>query len=267
MILEFFTALVGLLAVIYAGIAKFIQNKLIDRSEIETIQAESKELNEKLKKAKERNDQKEMEKIMKKQMEFLPKMNKVMIGQFKPMIYILAVFFVFTWAIGHIDPHLQDDITVTLKDNGMDCDLYENDGIYSACVEPHNEGKWVAHVKSFKNGGETGSNATYFNYGQETDDTYVDGPKGKPLVVSTDKMFYSEGETVSLYAQADDVSTIEATLDNATAFRVDLPITIPILNVTRIYQPYWWFILISLISNLSFGFVIGRLKKKDGKKK
>lgn len=267
MILEFFTALVGLLAIAYAGIAKFIQNKLIDRSEIEGIQAESKELNEKLKKAKERNDQKEIERIMKKQMEFLPKMNKVMVGQFKPMIYILAVFFVFTWAIGHIDPHLEDDITVTLKDNGLGCDLAENDGIYSACVEPHNTGKWVAHVKSFKNGGETGSNSTYFLYGADSDDTYVDGPRGNPLVVSTDKMEYSEGETVSLYARASDVSNVEATLDNATAFRVDLPITIPVLNVTRIYQPYWWFILVSLISNLSLGFAIGKLKKKDGKKK
>lgn len=267
MFLEFFTALVGVLAIVYAGIAKFIQNKLVDRSEIEGIQAESKELNAKLKKAKERNDQKEIERIMKRQMEFLPKMNKVMMAQFKPMIYILAVFFAFTWMIGQIDPHLEDDITITLKDNGLDCDLTENDGIYSACVEPENTGKWVALVKSFKNGGETGSNSTYFSYGADTEDTYVEDPKGNPLAVSTDKKEYSDGETVSIYAEADDVSNVEATLDNATAFRVDLPITIPVLNVTRIYQPYWWFILVSLISNLSLGFVIGKMKKKDGKKK
>jgi hypothetical protein len=267
MVLELFTTLVGVLAVIYAGIAKFIQNKLIDRSEVEGIQAESKKLNEKLKKAKERGDQKEMEKIMKKQMEFLPKMNKVMMAQFKPMIYILAVFFVFTWVVGEIDPHLEDDITVTLKDDGLACDLAADDGIYSACVEPGNAGKWVALVKAYKNGGEKGSNSTYFSYGADTDDTYVDGPRGESVIVSTDKKSYSDGETVSLYAKADDVSNVEATLDSATAFRVDLPITIPVLNVTRIYQPYWWFILVSLISNLGLGFVIGRLKKKDGKKK
>jgi hypothetical protein len=43
---------------------------------------------------------------------------------------------------------------------------------------------------------------------------------------------------------------------------VDLPIAIPILNVQTIYQPYWWFILISLITNLSLSVALGKLRKK-----
>ncbi len=266
MVSEIFTLAVGLLAVIYAGIAKFIQNKLIDRSRMEAMQKESKQLNLDFKKAKEKGDQAEMDKVMKKQMEMLPKMNKAMMAQFKPMIIILAVFFAFTWVVGHIDPTLEDDIKISLLDDGLGCDQTAGDGIYSACIEPENEGKWVVHVRSYRNGAEVGYDSVYFSYDEDIDDTYLENPRGEPLAVSTGKRDYYSGETVELYAQANDVSTVEATLDNGTAFRVDLPFTIPIVNVQRIYQPYWWFILISLISNLSIGFVLGKMKKKGEKK-
>ncbi len=262
MVPEIFTLLVGLLAVVYAGVAKFIQNKLVDRSKVEEMQKESRQLSQDFKKAKERGNQAEMDKIMKKQMEMLPKMNKVMLSQFKPMIFILAIFFAFTWLVGQVNPTLEDDIKVSLLDNGLGCDKTAGDGIYSACIAPENEGKWVAHVRSYRNGAEVGYDSTYFSYDEDIDDTYLENPRGEPLAVSTDKRDYYAGETVELYAQADDVSAVEATLDNGTAFRVDLPFTIPIFNVQRIYQPYWWFILISLISNLSIGFVLGRMKKK-----
>jgi hypothetical protein len=259
---ELFTALVGVLAVVYAGTAKFIQNKLVDRSKIKGIQAESKKLNEDMKKAKERNDKATIDKIMKKQMEFLPKMNTMMFAQFKPMIFVLAIFFAFTWMVGQIDPTVSDDITIQLLDDGYDCDDVAEDGVYSGCLEPENSGKWIANVKAYRNGGEIGHNSTFFAYAQEIDDSYLENAVGEPLVVNTDKKNYVSGETVKIYASANDVSMVEAKFDNATAFRVDLPLTIPILNVSRIYQPYWWFILISLISNLSIGFVLGKLQKK-----
>jgi hypothetical protein len=262
MVLEIFTTLVGVLAVIYAGFAKFIQNKLVDKSKVEGMQKRSKELNAEFKKAKEKGNQKEMDAIMKKQMAFLPEMNKVMLGQFKPMIFILVLFFAFTWVVGQIDPNIQDDIKIVLLDDGNGCDVIAQDGIYSACVTPENSGKWVANVKSFKNGAETGSNFTYFVYDAISDDTYTEEPMGNAIVASTDKKSYSKGETVKLFAETTDASSVEATLDSATSFRVDLPITIPILNVQRIYQPYWWFILISLIANLSLSLILSKLKKK-----
>ncbi|MBU1681940.1 DUF106 domain-containing protein [Candidatus Micrarchaeota archaeon] len=259
---ELFTALVGVLAVVYAGTAKFIQNKLIDRSKIKGIQEESKKLNEDMKKAKERNDKAAIDKIMKKQMEFLPKMNTMMFAQFKPMIFVLAIFFAFTWMIGQIDPTVSDDITIQLLDDGYGCDDVAEDGVYSGCLEPENSGKWIANVKAYRNGGEVGHNSTFFAYAQEIDDSYLENAVGEPIVVNTDKKNYVSGETVKIYASANDVSMVEAKFDNATAFRVDLPLTIPILNVSRIYQPYWFFILISLISNLGIGFVLGKLQKK-----
>ena len=81
MVSEIFTALVGLLAVVYAGIAKFLQNKLVDRSQVEAVQAESKKLSKEFSEAKAKGNDKEMERIMKKQMEMLPKMNRRMSGK------------------------------------------------------------------------------------------------------------------------------------------------------------------------------------------
>ncbi len=259
---ELFTALVGVLAIVYAGTAKFIQNKLIDRSKIKAIQEESKRLNEDMKKAKERNDKAAIDKIMKKQMEFLPKMNTMMFAQFKPMIFVLAIFFAFTWMIGQIDPTVSDDIKIQLLDDGHGCDDVAEDGVYSGCLEPENSGKWIANVRAYRNGAEVGHNSTFFAYAKEIDDSYLENPVGESIIVNTDKKNYDSGETVRIYASANDVSMVEARLDNATAFRVDLPLTIPILNVSRIYQPYWFFILISLISNLGIGFVLGKLQKK-----
>ncbi len=261
MVLETFTALVGLIAVVYAGIVKYIQNKMIDRSKIQDIQAQSKKLNEEFKRAKEKGNKKEMENVMKKQMEFLPQMNTVMMGQFKVMGVIMLIFFAFIWVVGEMDPSVQDDIKVTLADDGTGCDESAGDGTYSACIEPENSGKWVASMRSYRNGVEVGFNSTYFSYNAQIDDTYTENPQGEHLVASTDKVSYENGETVKLYAQAEDVSSVVASLDNATSFRVDLPLTIPVLNVQRIYQPYWWFILISLITNLTLSVVLGRLKK------
>ena len=122
-------------------------------------------------------------------------------------------------------------------------------------------------MKSYRNGAEAGKNSTYFMYSKIVDDTYTENGHGEMLLVSTDKKTYDEGETVKLFAEATEVSNVEAVLDNGTSFRVDLPITIPLLNVQRIYQPYWWFILISLVSNLSLSLIISKMRKKKEKGK
>lgn len=281
-----FTALVGFLALVYAGVVKFLQNKLIDRSKVEAVQAESKRLNEEFKKAQKSNDQKKMEKVMQQQMEHLPKLNGVMMQQFKPMIVILAIFMGFMWFVGQIDPFLQDDSMLSLVDDGTGCDSIAGDNIYSACLKPEGEvGKWTAYVRAYEGNSEVASNESYFLYGvDEWDDTYVETGKGQGMPVETDKGSYLQGETVVLTASVPDMKSgmniivpitppskasidrVEATISNGTYFRADLPIAIPILNIQSFYQPYWWFIFISLIANLSIGFVMGRMRKKNVKK-
>ncbi|MFN7990522.1 MAG: EMC3/TMCO1 family protein [Candidatus Micrarchaeia archaeon] len=267
MAFEIFTALVGVLAVVYAGAVKFIQNKLIDRKEMEEFQAESKRLSAEFDKAKKADNKKKMDEVMKKQMEFLPKMNSIMLKQFKPMIFILVVFFGVTWLIGHFDPTVQDDITLNMSDDGKGCDAAAGDGIFSACykIDSANYGKWVFSAKSLNGGSEAGHNSTFFLYNSNESDNYAEGPKGEPLMVSTDKAYYTPGETVRLFANST-AKAVEARLDNGTSFKVDLPFSIPIVNVQRIQQPYWWFIFISLIANLSISAVMGRIQKSGEKK-
>jgi hypothetical protein len=258
-----FTALVAFLAVLYAGITKFVQTKLVDRSEMEGIQKESRRLSEEFEKAKKANDRKKMDRIMKEQMEFFPKMNKAMVSQFKPMIVILAVFFAMTWAIGQVDPIVKDDIAVNLTDDGSGCDQKSGDGILSGCLTagPGNAGRWVVSAKAYRGGGQVGHNSTAFVYRSGSVEGYLEGPQGEPVILSTDKAEYSEGDQIRLYAKTS-AERVEAHLDSGTAFSVELPLTIPIINVKTIHQPYWWFIFISLISNLAMTLVLGQLKPK-----
>ncbi|MEW6748629.1 MAG: EMC3/TMCO1 family protein [Candidatus Micrarchaeota archaeon] len=280
-----FAALVGFLALAYAGAVKFLQGKLIDRKEVDAVQAESKRLNEEFKKAQKANDKKRMDKIMQEQIDHFPKLNGVMMKQFKPMIVILVVFMGFMWVINHIDPFVQDDMLVNLTDDGSGCDAVAGDGVYSACITPQeNEGKWTAHVRAYEGSLEVASNETYFLYGVESwKDTYVENGKGQPMEVFTDKAVYPAGDAVTLTAvppkmksgmsliipitapSEAKIDKVEATISNGTYFRADLPIAIPVLDIQSFYQPYWWFIFISLIANLSISFVMGKMKKSEKK--
>lgn len=265
MILEYFVAIVGALAVVYAGISKFLQNKLIDRTKVEKFQAKTNKLNEEMKKAKERGNQTEIDDIMKKQIGMMSESKDLMIDQFKPMIAIIAVFICFTSLVGFIDPTVKDDFSVSLYDNGLDCDKTADDKVFSGCVglNSTNYGKWTITAKSYRNGAEVGSNSTFFSYVTESDDSYIEAPHGESLILETDKNRYNEGDRVVLYANANSVNEVKATLDYGTHFRVDLPLSIPILNINRIYQPYWWFIMISLISNIVLSLVLNKQKKKE----
>jgi len=265
MIFESFAALVAFLAALYAAIASFIQKKMVDRTEMEKIQAESKKLSEEYEKAKKAGDKNKIEEITKRQMEFLPRMNKVMFSQFKPMIVVLGLFVAFTWVVGYFDPSVKDDIALNMSDNGMGCDANAGDGVFSACYALNGTqyGKWTVIAKVLGDGNtKLGSNATYFIYGAETGlDTAVEGPQGEPVFVGTDKQQYSAGETVRITASGAKAKSAEAVLDNGTAFRVDLPLTIPLLNVKTIWQPYWWFIFISILANLGISVALGAMKK------
>ncbi len=272
MAFEEFAALVALLAIVYALVVKYVQGKLIDRKEMEEIQAESKRLSSEFDKAKKANNKKRMDELMEEQMKFLPRMNSMMFKQFRPMIVILVIFFLVTGLVNYIDPTVKDDITIRMADDGKGCDLVAGDGNYSACyvLDNTNYGKWTVLVRALdQNGNEIGRNSSLFLYDSNVSDNYAEGPKGEPIRVDTDKAYYSPGDTVRVISTAPaNAATMEATLDNGTAFHVDLPFTIPIINVQRIQQPYWWFIFVSLITNLAATFAVGQYEKmKKAKEK
>ncbi len=262
--LELYVLLVGIAALFYAAITRIIQEKLVDKKEMEAVQKESKELNAAYKEASKRNDKAEMDRIMKKQMELLPRMNKIMFKQFKPMAVTLLLFFGFIFLVNTFDPTTPDDITLTLTDNGEDCDDTRGDNIYSGCyvLEDGNEGKWVYTAVALNGESELGRNQTYFFYGYEDSDRYVENGNGEAVVPSTDKILYHKGDTVKLYAIAPPKTTqVRAVLNKGTWFYVDLPFTLPIFNVQRIYQPYWWFILLSVVFGFIVSFALKRIKK------
>lgn len=262
--LELYVIFVALAAVLYAGITRYAQTKLVNRKEMEAVQKESKELNAEYKEASKRNDKTTMERIMKKQMEMLPKMNKVMFSQFKPMVLIIVLFLAFTTTINFFNPMPQDDISIVMNDNGENCDAVAGDKRFSACYDITGDsyGKWTYSAKTYANGQETGLNHTYFFYGTEDTDTYVENGWGVEISLSTDKQLYKPGDTVHLYADVpENTGGVEAVLDHGTWFHVDLPFTLPIFNVKRIYQPYWWFILISLVLGLIISFILKKVVK------
>lgn len=282
MVIEIFTALVGFLALVYAGIAKFVQGKLVDKSEMEAMQAESRRLNLEFQKAQKANDRKRMDRLMQEQMEFLPKMNGVMFKQFRPMIVILVIFAAFMWVVNDIDPYTKDDIRLNLTDDGLGCDMFAGDGIFTGCftLADENFGKWTVHGKAMEAGADVADNETFFHYAPTADtDTYKEDGKGEGMQLFTDKPEYSKGDTVTVTAipasmtrgsefiiqlaapRELHVDRVEATVSNGTYFRADLPLAIPLTGIKSIYQPYWWFIFISLIANLGIGFVMGQAKK------
>jgi hypothetical protein len=296
MVFETFSALVGVLALAYAGMARFVQNKLIDRKEMEAIQKESKALSQEYDKAQKSKDKKRMEEALQKQMEFLPRMNKAMMGQFKPMLVILAVFAVFTAILGQLDPSVKDDIRLNLTDDGRGCDKAAADGIFSGCYKLDaantNYGKWTIVATAFEGSTQIGKNETYFLYNPSPAnvDTYVERGTGEDVAVSTDKDKYTGGDTVTIYAspanitkgssflfiptappRKTQVDRVEAVLSNGTYFHVDLPFAIPLVMVNnKVYQPYTWFIMISLIANLTLSAAMGQYDKmqrakEDGK--
>ena len=253
-----YVLLVAFLAIIYSTIARVLQYKFTDRAAMKAFQAESKELSRKHKEASERKDQAQMDKIMKEQMALMPKMNKVMMGQFKTMFVVLIFFVGFISLVNFMDPTVQDDVTIDLRDDGTGCDEAAEDGTFSACFTPERSGTWVAHALWYNSDTVAGQNATAVAYDTATLDNVYLKAEGNPFPVYTDKTYYNAGEAMHIFAEAPGAHRLQARLDSTTRFFVDLPVTIPILNVQRIHEPYWWFILLTLITGLliSIGFNI-----------
>lgn len=278
---ELFIGLVAVLAVAYAFLAKYIQNKFIDKKQMEETQAEMRRLSQEYEKAKKTGDSKKSQEALDKQLEFMPKMNKIMFAQFKPMIYILVVFVILSWAIGFLDDTIKDDLTLNLKDDGIGCDKIAGDGIYSTCHQPTNDnfGKWTATAIVYEAGHEIARNQSYFHYGSDDNDSYVEMEKGENVLVTTGKLMYSKGENAEIYVIPANITKpgflssprqivverVEVVLSNGTYFRVDLPFTIPILEWKAFYQPIVWFIFVSFILNIVISLVMGK-KKPEVKK-
>lgn len=246
---------------------------------MEEVQRESKRLNQEHKDAMSAGKKEKAEELMKEQMALIGRMNKVMFAQFKPMVVIIILFIIFTNILGYFDPTVTDDITVEMNDEGAGCDIAAGDSIYSGCymLTEGNPGKWTVTVKALNGDSEMASNGTIFYLGKKTNDIFVEAAKGE-ISVNLEKEVYNEGDEVVITSvhtanaggfldffgsgEYKPPHQVIAVLDSGTHFEVELPFTIPILDVKTIYQPYWWFIFVSIIFSLAFSLIIGRFIKK-----
>jgi len=264
----FFAVLVTIAAIIYAFIARDLQYRFGNRKEMDAFQAKSKVLTEEMNEAGKRKDTKKIEELMGRQAELMKEMTGLMMGSFKVMILVLAVFFFFTWSINQLDPTAKDDIVLKLQDNGTGCDLAKGDGIFTVCYTPNNEkGSWGVYVKALKtDGGTLGENGSYFYYALNDSSPYVKGPKGEAVGIAIEPKLVPEGGQAKIAVTAAGANEVEVMLDNGTRFYMDLPFTIPIIEVKRINEAYWWFIFLALISGLVISFLLGQIKKMKEKK-
>jgi uncharacterized membrane protein (DUF106 family) len=264
---ENYEILLAVLAVIYSGVARFIQIKLMNKAEMDAVQAESKRLNDEYKAADKAHDKAKMDRLMKEQMDLFPRMNKVLLSQFKPMIVILVIFFFVNWAITTYDPSKLDDVTLMAHINGSGNGTYIAYYTFNSTkLNGTNYGKWVASATAFDGTADIADNSTYFLYNVDnTTDTFLLAPKGQPMAVSTDKQVYYPGDTLEVMVTPPPSATaVNVTLNMGTSFYVDLPFTIPLVNVQRLHEPYWWFIFVTLIAGIIISIAYSMLTQKKG---
>ena len=52
-----------------------------------------------------------------------------------------------------------------------------------------------------------------------------------------------------------------------TSFYVDLPITIPVINLRRVHYADKWFILAAMLANIAISLVMNKKRAEEAKKK
>ncbi len=258
---DFYVIIVTLAAITYSAIARVVQEKLTNKKVMEEVQLESKRLGDQYKEASKRSDKTKMDEITKKQMELFPKMTGMMFGQLKVLAVVLLVFFTFSWAVGNFDPTVKDDINLDLKDDGQDCDEAK-DGVFTGCynLDDGAEGEWTLNIQSFQSQQKSAERFLHFWYNKNSGSLQKSSGN---LDANLQKELYSKGEVLKIIAKPEKADAVKAILDRGTSFYVDLPFTIPIVEVKRISGSYWWFIFVSVISSLVFSFIISRIRKRQ----
>lgn len=265
---ENFVLIVTIIALLYSIAVRKLQYSFGNQSEMDAFQKESKAVNDEFQKASKEKNEVRMQALMEKQKEMFPKMGKLMMGQFKVMGIVLIMFLGIMWVLGEIDPFKKDDISITLVDDGSGCDSVAEDLIYSGCYKLSSTyyGSWVVMAQAYNNNNPFAQNSTHFIYKEESPGPLYKEVKGEPLGVSTDKERYLPDETVKITATlGTKAEKVEAILNNGTWFYVDLPFAIPLLNIQRIHQAYWWFITVTILSGLLITPIYKKLQKQGDK--
>ncbi|MDD5336960.1 MAG: EMC3/TMCO1 family protein [Candidatus ainarchaeum sp.] len=242
---------VMLMSLIYLGIMRYLQNRFMPKNIMAEVQEKSKQLSEINRQN--LSEARKADEINKINAELLPKMNQMMMGQFKMMYVILIIFSAFTWFVGYLDPTSLDDVTFNLTNQGN----YTFTGSYS--IQQSGSPLWYATFNAYQNSTVLASNQSAFFVGEQTEQPLWIKTSGLPMGVGTDRQLYSIGENVTLTAHAPENSTsVSATLNMGTRFYVDLPVTIPLLNIRRIYDSQGWFVFLTFVLGLVLNLILSK---------
>jgi len=276
---------IALLATVYVALTTTIQSNIGGKNRLKTLQEEMKNVQLQLMEASKSKDPKESDVIMKKYWDLTGELMK---AQFQMLGVLLVILFVFMAIFPHFEPGMEDDMRGVLFDDGLaaHCDSLAGDGVYSGCFAipaSANTGAWVADVYLYSARNESlarNGTALYVEKGVPEDiwiqpvsqSGFLDGLLGKTayhINATTDRQNVTRGQTVALHAAVSPSppkeARLEAALDMGTFYYVDLPFTIPLINIRRIIGSYGVFLFAAFV--ISILYSIGKAAYSAATKK
>ena len=270
--LETYWIFIALLATVYVALTTTIQTNIGGKNRLKTLQEEMKAVQLQLMEASKSKDPKESDAIMKKYWDLTGELMKI---QFKMLFVLLIILFVFMAIFPHFEPGAEDDLRAQLYDDGLaaHCDAVAGDGVFSNCFAlpaGASKGAWVADVSLYSAGNESlAKNGTplYVEGGVPEDiwvqpvsqSGFIDGLLGKTayhINASTDAQNVTRGQSVALFATVSPTppsgARLEAAINMGTFYYVDLPFTIPLINIRRIIGSYGVFLFAAFVISILY---------------
>ncbi len=269
-----FIIIVTLVAIAYSVVSFVIQRKVGNYQRIKEIQKSSSDISKELSEASKAKDQARIDAAMKKQGDIMPMMSEMMMLQMKPLMVIVVIFVCVIGFLNMIDPNKEFHTKAQMFDDGAaaHCDKAAGDKIYSACIDTET-GKepavWMYTVKldskskdlfeviSSSIGGSSAfaANTSEFKVGEAVPKWEKNITTGIPVALSSSKNSYVKGEKAEIYAdtsKADGktIDSVTAEIDRGYRFGVELPFTIPIINLDRLADVTGWMIFSSFFISL-----------------
>ena len=265
-----------LLAAVYLAVINFAQANVGGKNRMKALQEEMRQVQLAMTDAAKKNDQTAMNEAMSKNWKLTGELMWLQMQLMAVFLVLLLIIFPPIYPI--FEPGPEDDVRLPLFDDGLPshCDLKAGDGIFSNCYTLPAGGKrgaWIidAHLYSSSNESLARNATAIFYEGGKLDDVWLQssqtgmldgllGRKAYHLNVSTDKKDYAARETVAVFAQAlpeiPQGGRMEAAINSGTAFYIDLPFAIPLINIRRISGSYGVLLVLAFV--LSMIYSIGK---------
>jgi len=263
---------IALLATVYVALTTTVQANIGGKNRLKTLQEEMKNVQLQLMEASKNKDAADSDAIMKK---YWGLTGELMVIQFKMLGILLVILFAFMAIFPHFEPGMEDDLRAPLFDDGLaaHCDAAAGDGVFSNCFAipaSAGTGAWVADACLYSAGNETlakNGTALYVEKGVPEDvwvqpvaqTGFIDGLMGKTayfINATADRQNVTRGQAVALHATVSPAipkdARLEGALNMGTFYYVDLPFTIPLINIRRIIGSYGVFLFAAFVISILY---------------